>query len=382
MKPKTAPTSPKYDLEQVDKTLDTVWHQPEITPPPRLPLFTLALWSIIFAMVGLVIVLVGIGWYLRQVPNSRLREYLPATVTTIIENSQGGSQTEAPRAVNSFGETLVPLVVKPATDAVSTDAQITGSAIALSSAGWLVSVESALPSDGLVAATTPDRSPLTISKTVRDPAAPFVYLRAEGASFTPATFAGNNDVKPGQSVWVVVRRLTATVVVRRRLLPAPMNWRPGDQYTARWNLDEPVTAPPGSAVVLDDGRLVGLLGPQNAVWSAEAVESILKGLFEDQTVARAACGFSVLPTNAGTRLGTTTGVRVGAADGTTAITPEGPGDVAGLKAGDIITAVNGTTIDDWDDVLLAARPGREVTLTVRRGETDAELKMTYGLLRP
>ena len=70
-----------------------------------------------------------------------------------------------------------------------------------------------------------------------------------------------------------------------------------------------------------------------------------------------------------------------AADAEPAIVPGGPAEAAGLKAGDIITAVNGTALDQQhplDLVMSQLSPGQKATLTVLRGGQTLSLDVTLG----
>ncbi|HEY5503463.1 MAG TPA: site-2 protease family protein [Candidatus Anoxymicrobiaceae bacterium] len=70
------------------------------------------------------------------------------------------------------------------------------------------------------------------------------------------------------------------------------------------------------------------------------------------------------------------------------VTEPGPGYVAGLKKGDLITSVNGNKVTDWNQLTeqLTKRPGQTVVLTYDRGETKLTTKATlldvngHGLL--
>ncbi|MGW7296311.1 S1C family serine protease [Streptomyces xiamenensis] len=79
-----------------------------------------------------------------------------------------------------------------------------------------------------------------------------------------------------------------------------------------------------------------------------------------------------------------TGAKVGTAagnDGGTAVEPGGPGDRAGLREGDVITAVNGQRVRSGDELIVkirSHRPGDELVLTVQRGGEDLELPVTLG----
>jgi putative serine protease PepD len=69
----------------------------------------------------------------------------------------------------------------------------------------------------------------------------------------------------------------------------------------------------------------------------------------------------------------------GAAVGT--VTAGGPAADAGLKAGDIITKLDGTTIASTNDLVAAVaahHPGDKVDLTVRRGSSTLSLTVTLG----
>ncbi len=380
MKPKTSPTSPKYALEQ-ESTLKNVWAEQNIQPPARVPLLTVMLWSLIFSIVGLVVLVGGFTWYLRSVPNTRLKNFLPTTVTTIIENS-GGSSTEAPRAVQSSAETVVPLLLKPGSDGVTSDAQMTGTAVVLSSSGWLMTVDAAIPAGATVVGAASDRTTMDVIRTVRDTASGLVFLKVDNTNVRAADFATSSKVKDGESVWVIVRRLTATVALRRQLLPAAATWQSCEQISPQWVLDEPVTAPLGSPVVNDNGQLVGILGTGDSVWAADSVEPILSTLFEQGTVDRISCGFRYISTTA--IIGKnqpSDGLLIGAAAGQVAVDAKSAADAAGLKAGDIITAVDGAPVTSWRTVIQRVRPGSTLTLTIRRGERAQEKKISFGLKR-
>ncbi|MGW3296108.1 S1C family serine protease, partial [Streptomyces xiamenensis] len=79
-----------------------------------------------------------------------------------------------------------------------------------------------------------------------------------------------------------------------------------------------------------------------------------------------------------------TGAKVGTAagnDGGTAVEPGGPGDRAGLREGDVITAVNGQRVRSGDELIVkirSHRPGDELVLTVQRDADDLELLVTLG----
>jgi S1-C subfamily serine protease len=86
----------------------------------------------------------------------------------------------------------------------------------------------------------------------------------------------------------------------------------------------------------------------------------------------------------GAQVGTVTG-RDGTPAGTgiVAVTSGGPADRAGLRAGDVITAADGTPTPDTQalaGVLAAADPGDQFTLSVTRAGQAIDVKLTLGQL--
>ena len=61
------------------------------------------------------------------------------------------------------------------------------------------------------------------------------------------------------------------------------------------------------------------------------------------------------------------------------MTPNGPADKAGIKAGDIITKFDGRPVTEPDQLVVAIRaksPGDTVELTVRSGTRERTVRMT------
>ncbi|SNX63862.1 putative serine protease PepD [Streptomyces sp. TLI_55] len=77
------------------------------------------------------------------------------------------------------------------------------------------------------------------------------------------------------------------------------------------------------------------------------------------------------------------GARVGTKgnDGGAAVTAGGPGDKAGIEAGDVITAVDGQRIHSGEELIVktrAHRPGDRLELTVERGGKERTISLVLG----
>jgi putative serine protease PepD len=82
-------------------------------------------------------------------------------------------------------------------------------------------------------------------------------------------------------------------------------------------------------------------------------------------------------------VGIATGATSSAAPGAavSGVTAGGPADRAGLRTGDVVTALGGTAVADSNDLVAAVaahRPGDKVTVTVKRGSATRQLTVTLG----
>jgi putative serine protease PepD len=67
--------------------------------------------------------------------------------------------------------------------------------------------------------------------------------------------------------------------------------------------------------------------------------------------------------------------------GTQPVTPGGPAEAAGIRAGDVIVHIDGSPVTAPDELIVAIRskaPGDVVVLTVRRGGEELEIPVTLG----
>ncbi|MFD5965239.1 trypsin-like peptidase domain-containing protein [Streptomyces sp. NPDC058783] len=77
------------------------------------------------------------------------------------------------------------------------------------------------------------------------------------------------------------------------------------------------------------------------------------------------------------------GARVGAkgSEGGAAVTPGGPGDKAGIKPGDVITAVDGQRVHSGEELIVktrAHRPGDRLELTLERDGEETKVSLVLG----
>jgi len=63
-----------------------------------------------------------------------------------------------------------------------------------------------------------------------------------------------------------------------------------------------------------------------------------------------------------------------------AVSPEGPAHAADMRTGDLVVAVNGERVHDWDEIkkAISAHPGDEVKITVERKDGEVVIPVTPG----
>lgn len=146
----------------------------------------------------------------------------------------------------------------------------------------------------------------------------------------------------------------------------------------------------GGALIDSRGRLIGI---NTAIWSKSGDNSgiafavpinmamaVADQLRRNGSVKRGIIGVSVGTVTAEVaKGGSTRGALVAQ------VTPGSPAERAGLRAGDIITAVDGRQIEgpgNLTAILGVLEPGKTVALTYRRGGVDNRASVTVGVPRP
>ena len=146
----------------------------------------------------------------------------------------------------------------------------------------------------------------------------------------------------------------------------------------------------GGPLVDETGAVVGIdtaiAGSAQGIGFAipiNVAKPIMAQAVAGQTLSRPWLGIRYTPLDAGiatrNNLSVTSGAWITAGSNGTAIEAGSPAATAGLQENDIITAVNGTTVDTNHpliELLGSHAPGETVSLTVRRGTADATVQVT------
>ena len=149
----------------------------------------------------------------------------------------------------------------------------------------------------------------------------------------------------------------------------------------------------GGALVSTNNELIGInsqiLSPSGgSIGLGFAVPSNMARTVMDQLintgkVSRGQLGIVVLkiPSEEASKIGIDRGPGVVVYE----VQPGSAADRAGLRKGDVITALNGTSINDpnsFRNLIAASPPGSEVTLTIKRGGSEQQVRATLGEFTP
>ncbi|MFN2451826.1 MAG: S1C family serine protease [Candidatus Dormibacteria bacterium] len=217
-------------------------------------------------------------------------------------------------------------------------------------------------------------------------------IHVDGLSVAPATFADSTKLEVGDIVMAVGNPLGLSSSVTSGIVSAVGRTRPeGNGNTLPDLIQTSAPINPGNS----GGALVDLNGNVVGIPTLAASDPQLGG-------AAGGIGFAI-PSNTARDVasqlistGRVTqshraflGIRgAGASDGSGVIIGQveagGPAAKAGLSAGDLLTAVNGQTVDSTDklnELLAALKPGDRATLSVTRADgSTTTLQVTLGQL--
>ncbi|GAA3384314.1 S1C family serine protease [Cryptosporangium minutisporangium] len=306
-------------------------------------------------------------------------------VTINQESSTAATKTSSSGTVESAAATALKSVVTIAVTAGSGAG--TGSGIVADRSGHIITnnhVVEAAADGGTITVTLANGETRTATIVGRDPSSDIAVIKVDDASgLTPATFAASSTVKTGQTVLAVGAPLGLSNTVTEGIVSA-LN-RPvrtgstADQNTVLDAVQTDAAINPGNsggALVDLSGRVIGVnsaiatvggsgqqesqsgnIGVGFAIPSDTALD-VAKQLIEDGTAEHATLGVSAQDTQTGT------GAQLAQ------VTSGSAADKAGLRAGDVVTAIGDRRVTDTDGLVAAVRshePGESVEVTYQRG---------------
>jgi serine protease Do len=221
-----------------------------------------------------------------------------------------------------------------------------------------------------------------------DSATDLAMLKIDARNLPQAEFASSQKARVGQFVIAIGSPFGLDYTVTTGVLSAKGRGSIGANEIEDY-LQTDASINPGNSggpLVNLHGRVLGIntmiIGRGSGIGFAipsEIAQRVARQLIEDGTVKRAWLGVSfqeITPELAAHFGGSFQGGAL-----INAIVPKGPADKAGLQAGDVITAVDGKSIQEGHDLLrtvLRHDVGERISLDVRRGDQAKKITLVTG----
>ncbi len=276
-----------------------------------------------------------------------------------------------------------------------------GTGIIISSDGQILTnnhVTAVAGDDGIITVAFSDGSIAKAKVVGADPKTDLAVIKAEGKSgLTPATLGSSADLEVGQEVVAIGSPFGLESTVTQGIISAlnrPVTSSDGSNEPGASNtfpaIQTDAAINPGNSggpLVDIDGNVIGINSAIKASSGGEGgsiglgfaipidlAKSVSKHLVKGEKVEHAQIGVTVKAAVSNDGI-TGTGAEIAE------VTSGGAGDKAGLKKGDIITAVNGDLVASNDALVASVRgfePGEKITLTYLRDGKQDQTEVTLG----
>jgi putative serine protease PepD len=369
-------------------------------PPRRRRPVGLALALIVMLLLGL-----GVGVALGHGGSGAS----PSSGTTVI-----GAQSAPALTVSSTNASLqqdlenVAKAVEPSVvkiTSTSANQEAVGSGDIITANGYIVTNDHVVDGFTNFTVTLSNGKTYTATLVGQDPGADLAVVKISATGLTPIAFADSSKVTVGEFAVAVGNPLdlqeSSTLGTVSAVNGVASEAPSGPAGTLTGLIQTTATIAPGNsggALVNLQGQLIGIptleetnpdtrsaSGIGYAIASDE-VQTIAQQLIQHGSVTTTGQPFigiqaqDVTPQLAAADgLSVQSGVLVGGFVNDTA--GQSPAQQAGLRTGDVIIAVNGTTVNDNSDLSAALanhKPGDKVTLTIVRGTSQSDVTVTLG----
>jgi putative serine protease PepD len=276
------------------------------------------------------------------------------------------------RVVAQAGPSVVGVTVAAADGVRHASAVCIGNGQAITSAD-------VLDGGGGITVTTVDGRSRPATVAGLDPATDLAVVRFENLTVPPAKLGSADALQVGRQVIAVgVGRVdqhwVSTGVISS--LDGLVQLRPGQVLADMVQTDNAVAAEAGGGALVDrSGVVVGILSPVRAASGGLATPVSLASDVAQQLLSTGKAVHGWLGVAGSDHDGHPNGVQV------SAVTPRSPAATGGIVPGDLITEVDGRSIDGMAELMADVRrrrPGEPVDLTVVKGDASRSVVVDLG----
>jgi Do/DeqQ family serine protease len=268
-----------------------------------------------------------------------------------------------------------------------------GSGVIVTTDGYLLTNHHVVDGADEIRVELSDRRVLTAKIVGSDPPSDLAVLKIEATNLPALPLGDSDKVRVGDMALAVGNPLGIGQTVTAGIISAKERTTSGvgDGSFANFiQTDAPINrGNSGGALVNTNGELIGInsqiLSPTGGsigigfAIPSNMAKGVMEQLIKGGKVRRGQLGVQIQEVTsdiaASLDLKEVRGVIIGA------VTPGSAGERAGLKQGDVITAVNGAAVNDVNGLrnrIASTAPGTDVTLTVVREGREQQVRATLG----
>ncbi|MFE9477735.1 S1C family serine protease [Streptomyces spororaveus] len=360
--------------------------------PPRI-----RLWQVVALSLGTALLAGGIGGYLGVLAERRSNTRLE------LPQAAAADKGRAPESVAGIAATALPGVVT--LHVRGTKGSGTGTGFVLDQQGHILTNSHVVADSQEITVTFSTGESVTAELVGRDSGYDLAVVKVGGVrGLQPLSLGNSENVKVGDPVVAIGAPFDLSNTVTAGIIsatgrPVTAGGDKGDgsdiSYVDALQTDAPINPGNSGGPLLDAKAHV--VGINSAIRGADKDDPTRQG-------GSIGLGFAI-PVNQGKRVAeelirtgrathpvigvtldmdyTGDGARVGdkGEDGKPSVVADGPGARAGIRAGDVITKVDGQRVRGGDELIIrirAHRPGDALTLTVLRGGRESTLEVVLG----